>query len=292
MGRPAVVSTAESYSGRFYTYVAGRDAYGAYWTNRLSREGAWEGWRFLGGQFAGDPAIGVEPGGDVVVAGRDRSNAYWHARLNSGPVSWTFLGGQFGSDPAMSPLGAIVGRDLWGAIWALMWRRDLANGGTFPFWFCAGGVTVGKPAVAEGQDPFLHVAVRDNYGAIWVAQFNSGARVFVPDDGFQLVGWQFVGGTTNTDPVIASTKLHKMQVGVLDLWGGAWTAEYRVWPQDATWQFRGGIFTDLGLVSAAPWSLAGRAANGDMWWYNTSGAGWTWAGRSGIPAGGMAVTAP
>jgi hypothetical protein len=202
-------------------------------------------------------------------------------KVASGFGAWIHLAGVFSTDPVVTACADgsiyVIGKDNWNALWS----GHYLPGVGFQGWFMGGGVVKGKPSATCGKDNAVYVAVDDNWNSNWVARLV----------GNTWTGWFHGGAVTSIEPRIAELG-GSIAVVILDGGGSVWTATFtegtgNQWPP---WVHVGGVLQDVAAAgSGGQLCLAGRAPNGDLWWWLQTGNQWTWIGNNGVAAGALSA---
>ena len=276
-------SAAQDASGN--TYVAVRDNSNSIWVNIFSSTTSnWSGWRFGGGVLQGTPAISVDVTGKAWIAIRDTYNSYWLVGFSAGNfVGWTALYGTFSTDPILTACGDgsvyVIGKDTFNS----MWSGRYIPGSGFQGWQFGGGIVKGKPSATCGGDNAVYVAVEDNFNSNWVARIA----------GNTWTGWSYGGAVTSVTPRIAAVGGGNEAVMILDNTGVVWMATYKEGTGNGwqPWVQVGGVLQDVAPGGGGgQLFLAGKASNGDVWWWQQTGNQWTLGGNIGVGAGSVSVS--
>jgi hypothetical protein len=267
------------------TVAAARDQYGSVWVNTFDvHTQSWSSWALAGGITQGAPAIAAAPDRRIYIAARDLWNSYWLLTYEPGGGfgSWIPLAGIFSTDPAMAACADgslyIIGKDTWNSLWS---GRYIPGTG-FQGWQWGMGIVKGKPSVACGTDGAAYVAARDSWDSLWMARVS----------GNSWTGWHYGGGIMSADPQAASAGAGVIYAVIRDPWGGIW---YRGFTEGTTagwhdWVNTKGVLQDVSPAALAEeLYIAGRDANGGIWWYRATGNQWTWIGHQGLAAGPLAA---
>jgi hypothetical protein len=277
-------SGAQSFGGD--TYAVARDTWGSLWANVYNATtGSWGSWSFGGGVTVGTPVIALATNNTAYICARDAYNSYWLVSYTpaGGFGAWTYLAGVFSTDPVMAaaPDGSvyIIGKDTYNSLWS----GRYVPGTGFQGWLYGAGIVKGKPSVSVGTDGVAYVAVRDNFDALWMARVQ----------GDTWLGWSFGGGVLSADPRIAAPANGTVYAAVRDSGGGVW---YRGYLEGSAggwqnWTLTGGVLQELSAGGAAGvLYIAGREANGNLWWFRSAGSLWTPLGNGGAAAGPPAAS--
>jgi M6 family metalloprotease-like protein len=276
-------SVAQDLSGN--TFATARDSYNSIWANVYNATTTtWSGWRFGGGVIQGVPSIAVDTAGTGWIASRDNYNSYWLVNFTTagGFGSWAPLMGVFSTDPVVTACGDgsiyLIGKDNYNALWS----GHYIPGTGFQGWRLGGGVVKGKPAATCGGDNAVYIVAEDNSNSNWIA------RVI----GNTWTGWFNGGAVTSVGPRIATLANGSEAVVILDPTGAVWRTTFA----DGTvngwqpWVQVGGVLQDVAASGInGELFLAGKAPNGDLWWWRQTGNQWTWIGNNGAAAGALSV---
>ncbi len=278
------VGTAQLRTGD--TYVVVRTPINQVWVNLFQNDTqSWTGWVCGAGLLSGNPAVAAMADGGAYVVVRDTANAYWIQRYlpGTGFQGWIFLGGTFASDPSAAAAADgtlhIAATDAAGAVWT----GRYAAGSGFLGWVSGGRpgsvAATGNPALTVGSDQAAYVAARASDNTLWVARVQGGAWGAWSNGGINLqaapslaasAGLIYVLVNSSTGPVA----VHPLAEGA----GGAWQSPIST----------GGYLSD-GAIAASHgrFFIAGRDADGAVWWYESGGANWTFYGYKGFVAGAL-----
>jgi hypothetical protein len=259
------------------TYVAVRDKYNCIWMATFDPATRSSSWLNAGCTYLGVPAITVARNGVVYMAARDSHGYYWLRPYTpgSGLGSWIFIGGILSSDPAIaaSPDGSIylVGRDTYGYSWSAWY----VPGSGFQGWTWESAVIQGKPSITVGTDAYAYLCVRDPWNALWIGRLQ----------GSHWMGWNFGGGVLGSDPQVAATGDGTVYATAVDAWNYVYYRGLREGPAGVwlPWTSAGGkLLTVSAAANPSVLYVVGRDANGDLWWYRSTGNQWTSIGNRGV----------
>jgi hypothetical protein len=127
----------------------------------------------------------------------------------------------------------------------------------------------------------VYIVAEDNFSSNWMARVS----------GNTWTGWYFGGAITSVTPRIASLGNGTEAVMILDSTGVVWRTTITEGSGNGwqPWTQVGGILTDVAPAGVnGNLFLAGKAPNGDLWWWQQTGNQWTWIGNSGVAAGSLA----
>lgn len=268
------------------TVVTARDGFNSIWANVYNPASAtWNGWVFGGGIIQGVPSIAVDTSGTGWIASRDNYNSYWLVMYTptGGFGSWVPLLGIFASDPVVSACGDgsiyLIGKDNFNSLWS----GHYIPGTGFQGWHFGGGIITGKPAATCGGDNAVYVAAEDNYNSNWIARVA----------GNTWTGWFFGGAITSVTPRIAALGNGSEAVVILDATGVVWRTTFTEGAGNGwqPWVQVGGILQDVAPAGlSGELYLAGKAPNGDLWWWQQTSNQWTRIGNNGAAAGALSGT--
>jgi hypothetical protein len=278
-------SAAQDSSGN--TFVTAEDDFGSIWAN-VYKPGtsAWSGWQFGGGIIQGVPAIAVDKSGTGWIASRDTYNSYWLVSYTTGSGfgAWIPLEGIFSTDPVVTACGDgsiyLIGKDTWNSLWSAQY---LTAGGGFQGWVFGGGIITGKPAATCGSDNAVYVVGEDSWNSNWMVRVS----------GNTWGTWYFGGAITSITPRIAALGNGSEAIVILDSTGVVYGTTYTEGTANGwqPWAEIGGILSDVAPAGAGgELYLAGKAPNGDLWWWQQTGDQWTWIGNNGVAAGALAAS--
>jgi len=100
----------------------------------------------------------------------------------------------------------------------------------------------------------------------------------------------FGGAITSVTPRIASLGNGSEAVIILDTSNVAWRTTFTEGAGNGwqPWSSTGGILQDAAPAAVnGQLYLAGKAPNGDLWWWLQTGNQWTWIGNNGVAAGSL-----
>ena len=276
-------STAQDLNGN--TFVTARDNFNSIWANVYNpNTSSWSGWRFGGGIIQGGPSIAVDTSGTAWIASRDNYNSYWLVSYTSSGSfgSWTPLLGIFSTDPVVAACGDgsiyLIGKDNFNSLWS---GRYISGTG-FQGWQFGGGIIKGKPAATCGGDNAVYVAAEDNFNSNWMARVA----------GNSWTGWFYGGAITSVTPRIAALGSGSEAVVILDSTNVVWRTTFSEGTANGwqPWVQVGGVLQDVSAAGVGgQLYFAGKAPNGDLWWWRQSGSQWTWIGNSGVAAGALSA---
>jgi hypothetical protein len=276
-------SAAQDSSGN--TFVTARDTFNAVWANVYSASNqTWGGWQFGGGVIQGVPSVAVAGAGTGWIGSRDNYNSYWLLSYgtSTGFGSWTHLAGVFATDPVITSCSDgslyVVGKDNYNALWS----GHYIPGTGFQGFVLGGGVVQGKPAVSCGSDNAAYIVARDNYNSNWIARVA----------GNTWTGWFNGGAVTNIDPRIAALG-GSLAVVILDGTGAVYRSTFLEGSGNGWqgWTNVGGVLSDVAAAAVGgELFFAGRAPNGDLWWWQQNGNQWTGIGNNGVAAGALSAS--
>jgi len=198
--------------------------------------------------------------------------------------------GIFSTDPVVTACGDgsiyIIGKDNWNSLWS----GHYVPGGGFQGWVFGGGIITGKPAATCGGDNAVYVVAEDSWNSNWMVRVS----------GNTWGTWYFGGAITSVTPRIAALGGGYEAVVILDSFGVVWSTIYTESTSNGWqwWAEVGGILQEVEpAVASGGFYLAGKAPNGDLWWWQQTGSyfqagnDWTWIGNNGVAAG-MLSAAP
>ena len=276
-------SAAQDSTGN--TFVTARDTFNSIWANVYNPQtSSWSTWRFGGGIIQGVPSIAVDTSGTAWIASRDMYNSYWLVSFTSGGgfASWLPLLGIFSTDPLVTACGDgsiyLIGKDAYNSLWS----AHYIPGTGFQGWKFGGGIISGKPAATCGTDNAVYVVAEDNYNSNWMA------RVV----GNTWTSWNFGGAITSVTPRIAALGNGSEAVVILDSTNVVWRTTFTEGAGNGwqPWVQVGGILQDVAPAGAnGQLYFAGKAPNGDLWWWLQNGSQWTWIANNGAAAGALSV---
>jgi DNA-binding beta-propeller fold protein YncE len=227
-----------------------RDAQSGISALRASTGAVWQ----LGGLFTGEPGVGVDGGGRLVVAARDTYNSLWAGVVDArtGQWSgWSFAGGLIQGRPGVGVVSGTGGSTAWIAVrdsWDSYWLTsyDVGTGQMGPWQYLAGIFTT-DPEVAACRDGTVYVVGRDQWGSLW-------SRRYVP--GWGLEEWVWGMGVTAGKPSAVCGRNGVVHIAVRDSWNSLWMARVSgsVWQG---WQYGGGV------MAGDPEAVAG--SNGQVY---------------------------
>lgn len=277
-------SAAEDTNGN--VFVTARDNYNSVWANVYNRNTfSWSGWRFGAGIIQGVPGIAVSTAGTSYIASRDTYNSYWLLPYSAttGFGSWQALYGIFSTDPVVASCGDgsiyLIGKDTYNSLWS----GHYIPGSGFQGWIFGGGIIHGKPAATCGSDNAVYIVAEDNYNSNWMARVTGNI----------WTGWYFGGAITSVTPRIASLGNGTEAVMILDPTNVVWRTTITDGAGNGwqPWTQVGGILSDAEPAAmSGNLFLAGKAPNGDLWWWQQTGNSWTFIGNNGVAAGTLAAT--
>ena len=233
----------------------------------------------------GTHAVSVDATGKAWIAMRDTYNSYWLVTFTAGNfVGWTALYGTFSTDPIVTACGDgsvyVIGKDTFNS----MWSGRYIPGTGFQGWQFGGGIVKGKPSATCGGDNAVYVAVEDTFNSNWVARIA----------GNTWTGWFYGGAVTSVTPRIAAMGNGNEAVVILDNTGVVWMATYKEGTGNGwqPWVQVGGVLQDVAPAGGGgQLFLAGKASNGDLWWWQQSGNQWSLAANIGA-GGGLRMQSP
>jgi hypothetical protein len=280
-------SAAQDPSGN--TFVTARDNYNSIWANVYNPSAStWSGWQFGGGIIQGVPSIAVDTSGTGWVASRDTWNSYWLVgyTTSSGFGSWIPLEGIFSTDPVVTACGDgsiyLIGKDNWNSLWSGHYIPGTGSGTGFQGWQFGGGIITGQPSATCGGDNAVYVVAEDSWNSNWMVRVS----------GNTWGTWYFGGAITSVTPRIAALRNGSEAVVILDSTGVVYSTTYAEGTANGwqAWAEIGGILSDVAPAGVGgELYFAGKAPNGDLWWWQQAGNQWTWIGNNGIAAGALAV---
>jgi hypothetical protein len=275
-------SSAQDPTGN--TFVTARDNFNAIWANVYNQGNAtWSGWQFGGGAIQGVPSIAVDRVGTGWIASRDNYDSYWLLSYTprTGFGTWVHLDGVFSTDPVITACGDgslyLAGKDNFNALWS---GRYMPGTG-FQGFQLGGGVVQGKPSLSCGGDNAAYISARDNFNSNWVARVS----------GNTWTGWFNGGAVTSIDPRIAALG-GTLAVVILDGTGAVYQTTFAQVSGNGwqPWIGVGGVLSDVAPAAVSGvLFFAGRAPNGDLWWWQQTGDQWTWIGNNGVAAGALSA---
>jgi hypothetical protein len=258
-----------------------RDAQSGISALRASTGAVW----LLGGVFTGEPGVGVDGGGRLVVAARDTYNSLWAGVMDArtGQWSgWSFAGGLIQGRPGVGVVSGTGGSTAWIAVrdsWDSYWLTsyDVGTGQMGPWQYLAGIFTT-DPEVAACRDGTVYVVGRDQWGSLW-------SRRYVP--GWGLEEWVWGMGVTAGKPSAVCGRNGVVHIAVRDNWNSLWMARVSgsVWQG---WQYGGGVMAgDPEAVAASNGQVyvALRDAWGGVWYrsyYEDSQSWGSWVFTGGL----------
>jgi hypothetical protein len=276
-------SAAQDLSGK--TFVTARDNYNSIWANIYnSNSSTWSGWQFGGGIIQGVPSIAVDTSGTGWIASRDTYDSYWLVSYTptTGFGTWFPLLGIFSTDPVVTACGDgsiyLIGKDNWNSLWS----GHYIPGTGFQGWQFGGGIITGKPAATCGGDNAVYVVAEDSWNSNWMVRVSGNA----------WGTWYFGGAITSVTPRIAALGNGSEAVVILDPTGVVYSSAYTEGTGNGwqPWTEVGGILSDVAPAGVGgELYLAGKAPNGDLWWWQQNGNQWTWIGNNGVAAGALAA---
>ena len=276
-------SAAQSLSGN--TFVTARDNYNSVWANVYNPStAAWSGWQFGGGIIQGVPSIAVDTTGTGWIASRDTYSSYWLVSYTTGSgfSTWIPLQGIFSTDPVVTACGDgsiyLIGKDNWNSLWS----GHYIPGTGFQGWQFGGGIITGKPAATCGSDNAVYVVAEDSWNSNWMVRVS----------GNTWGTWYFGGAITSVTPRIAALDNGSEAVVILDTTNVVYSTTYTEGTANGwqPWAQVGGILQDVAPAGVSgELYFAGRAPNGDLWWWQQTGNQWTWIGNNGVVAGALAA---
>lgn len=245
----------------------------------------WSGWRNLGGNIRGRPAVVQLPGGSVLAPVMDHTGAYFLRRYQTGQSGgdWLALGGAFISDPAAAVDATgqayVVGKDLWNALW--VGRVNVA--GQFLGWVFAGGIVRGQPSIAVGTDGVAYIAARDPWGGLHMLRVKDAA----------VLGWARAEGEVASDPVTAATGDGMIYVAALNPLGAlVYTSQAEGAPQNwGPWVDAGGNGRHVAASGIGGEALFGVVdSSSQLLWHRPATGEWRSFGVQVAGAGRAAAT--
>ena len=94
-------------------------------------------------------------------------------------------------------------------------------------------------------------------------------------------------------PRIAALGNGSEAVAILDPTGVVWRTTYTEGTGNGwqPWVQVGGVLQDVAAAGVGgQLYLAGKAPNGDLWWWRQAGSLWTWIGNNGVAAGALSAS--
>ena len=153
------ISPAAAAPGDYTSFVFARGANGSLYLRTRLPNGAWTGWRNLGGQMTGAPVADLLPGKGLTVFVRG-TNGSVYARATTDLVnwgSWQNLGGQIVGSPA---IGAATWATGAGQAQAVDLADDRVARHTTKLFCDLAGREAVLPELLEQFDPFVRPAHR------------------------------------------------------------------------------------------------------------------------------------
>src|SRR5262249_7203573 len=165
--------------------------------------------------FTSDPAAAQNVNGDTFVVARDASNAMW-INIYDGRTrtwdGWTFAGATIQGVPAVAAIGNtayIVVRDAFTAYWTNSFTRGAGVSGLVN----RGGAFATDPAIANSPlAPSLYVVGKDNFNAIWTANW------LLPNFG----AWQLQGAVVSGKPSVTGGSDGAAYIAIRDPSNSVW----------------------------------------------------------------------
>lgn len=195
--------------------------------------------------------------------------------------SRTSLLGVFSTDPVITSCSDgslyLIGKDNYNSLWS----GHYIPGTGFQGWQFGGGIIHGKPSATCGIDNAVYVAAEDNYNSNWMARVS----------GNTWGTWYFGGAITSVTPRIADFGNGTAAVMILDSTGVVYQASFTEGTSNGwqPWTQVGGVLQDVVPMGiAGQLFLAGKAPNGDLWWWKQAANVWTWIGNNGVASGALA----
>jgi hypothetical protein len=280
-------SVAQDLTGN--TFVTARDDYNSIWANVYNpNTPAWSGWQFGGGIIQGVPSIAVDTSGTGWIASRDTYDSYWLVSYTAGSGfgAWVPLEGIFSTDPVVTACGDgsiyLIGKDNWSSLWSGHYIPGTGSGTGFQGWWFGGGIITGKPSATCGGDNAVYVVAEDSWNSNWMVRVS----------GNTWGTWYFGGAITSITPRIAALGNGSEAIVILDSTGVVYGTTYTEGTGNGwqPWGQVGGILSDVAPAGiGGVLSFAGKAPNGDLWWWQQTGNQWTWIGNNGVAAGALAA---
>lgn len=248
--------------------------------------GHWAGWRNLGGNIRGRPALVQLPGGSVIAPALDPTGAYFLRRYQTGQSGgdWLAMGGIFISDPAAAADSSgqtyVVGKDLWNALWV----GRVNTAGQFLGWVFAGGIVRGQPSAAVGTDGVAYIAARDPWGGLHLLRVKDAA----------VLGWTRAEGLVASDPVAAASGDGTIYVAALNSSGAlVYTSQAEGAPSSwGPWVESGGNGRHVSAAGIGGEALFGVVdSNSQLLWHRPATGEWRSFGVQ-VEGAGRAAAAP